>query len=360
MQLSLAPSTPLAPLRPAGAAEEEQFAHDLALMLRAGLRLLEALQAQHDRDGASVRRALPGLQAALQQGLPFSRALADTGLFSTGLVACVRASEATGNLADSLERFAINARRLREWRSRLLSASVYPLLLTAVAAVVVLFLLMYVVPRFALVLDGVGQDMPAASRALIAVGLALSAVQGPVLLALALAGAAAAAWLWHALRTGRLGRWLMDRLAALPGVGPYVHAYGLTQLARSSGMLVRAGIPVLKALAMCRDLLPTRDRARLDQALHVAQSGAPLPQALRDAALFDELSFRVLKVAQQTGQLDVALDRVAELHEDALGRALDRLSRLVEPLLMLGIGTVVGGIVVLMYMPIFQLAASIR
>jgi general secretion pathway protein F len=340
--------------------EEELFAHDLGLMLRSGLRVPEALQAMADREGGTLRQSLPPLSQALQQGRPLSQAMADVGAFGTALTACVRASEATGDLGSSLDRFAQNARRLRELRVKLVSASVYPLVLVAVATLVVLFLLLYVVPRFATVLEGAGGDLPTLSRALIALGGAMQMVQWPLLLSLAAGVLLGSSWLWRASRERRLGAWLADVTARVPGLAPYVRAWGLAQLARSGGMLVRSGIPALKALRMCRELLPGQDRLRLDRALAAAGAGAPLAQSLHDSGLLDSLSFRVLKVSQQTGQLELALDRVADLHDDQIARALERISRLIEPLLMLGIGTVVGGIVVLMYLPIFQLAASIR
>ena len=124
-------------------------------------------------------------------------------------------------------------------------------------------------------------------------------------------------------------------------------------------MLVRSGVPVLKALAMCRELLLGADRAGLDKALAAASAGAPLAAALHEQDIVDTLGLRVLRVSEQTGQLDVALDRLADIHDQQLERAIERAGRLIEPVLMLGIGLAVGGIVVLMYLPIFQLAASV-
>lgn len=280
--------------------------------------------------------------------------------FSPSLLACIRASEVTGDLGDSLQRFAQDAARIRVLRSRLISACVYPALLIGVATLVVLFLLMYVVPRFAVVLESSVKDMPFMSRLLIDVGSALATVQMPLLALLGALLVAAVVALWRGLRSGQLGAWAIDGAARLPWMRAYLRAFGLAQLSRSAAMLVRSGVPALKALRMCHGLLPSIDRPRLDQALAAATAGAPLSRALHEAGLFDALGFRVLKVAEQTGQLDAALDRVADLYDSLLERALERLGRLIEPVLMLVIGTVVGGIVVMMYLPIFQLAASIR
>jgi general secretion pathway protein F len=340
--------------------DEEQFAHDLTLMLRSGLNLIEALRTVAERQHGSAAGAMHRLLEALRQGEPLSSALQSSGQFSTAMLACVKASELTGDLADSLGRFAQNATRLRQLRSRLVSACVYPALLITVASLVVLFLLMYVVPRFALVLESAARDMSPMSRVLINVGMALSNVQLPVLLGL-LGIAGAIGWVvLRAMRAGKLGSMMLGLAARLPGLRGLVRTYGQAQLARTGAMLARSGVPALKALAMCRGLLAPPDQLRLDRALAAATNGAPLAPSLHDAGLVDNLGLRVLRVAEQTGALDIALDRLADVHDAVVERALERLTRVIEPVLMLAIGTVVGGIVVLMYLPIFQLAASIR
>ena len=348
------------PVRAAGAPiDEERLAEDLSLMLKSGLTLLESLKTLRERAVAGANFRLNAVIVQLSQGETLSAALAQAGGCKAALVACVKASEMTGDMADSLQRYAANAARVRVLRSRLVSALVYPAMLVSVATCVVIFLLIFVVPRFALVLESSGHDMPATSRALIAVGRALNSVPD-----LAWLGAAAAAvWgvvsLVRAARERRLEARLTDLAARVPGVRDVVRAFGHSQFARSTAMLVRSGVPALKALRMCRDLLVGADRQGLDRALAVASAGAPLAQALHDQQLVDTLGLRVLRVAEQTGELDAALERLADVHDRALERTLDRVSRLIEPLLMLGIGLVVGGIVVLMYLPIFQLAASI-
>ena len=114
------------------------------------------------------------------------------------------------------------------------------------------------------------------------------------------------------------------------------------------------------AMAMCRELLVGADRQGLDLALASASAGAPLAAAMHEQNLVDMLGMRVLRVAEQTGALEPALERLADLHDRELERTLDRVGRLIEPLLMLGIGLVVGGIVVLMYLPIFTLMEQVQ
>jgi general secretion pathway protein F len=160
--------------------DEEQFARDMSLMLRSGLSVMEALNTSRERSSGAAARSIDGLVSRLNQGESLSQALQGSGAFSPALLACVRASELTGDLGESLERFSGNAMRMRVMRSKLVSALVYPMLLIGVAFLVVLFLLVYVVPRFAMVLESTQQELPALSQVLIVIGHTLNGVQGPV------------------------------------------------------------------------------------------------------------------------------------------------------------------------------------
>jgi general secretion pathway protein F len=340
--------------------DEEQFARDMSLMLRSGLSVMEALNTSRERSSGAAARSIDGLVSRLNQGESLSQALQGSGAFSPALLACVRASELTGDLGESLERFSGNAMRMRVMRSKLVSALVYPMLLIGVAFLVVLFLLVYVVPRFAMVLESTQQELPALSQVLIVIGHTLNGVQGPVWGGLGAVFALGAWRIWSISRSGQLAGAAVSLATRLPWLSGLVRAFGLGQMTRSAAMLTRSGIPALRALAMCRDLLTPPDRPALDQALSNASAGAPLAQSLHTEGLLDNLGLRVLRVAEQTGALDLALDRLADIHETHLERQLERAGRLIEPIVMLGIGLVVGGIVVLMYLPIFQLASSIQ
>jgi len=358
-ELALRKQPAAKPLSPTAVIDEERFAEDMSLMLNAGLSLMDSLKTLRERAAGSASHPLTGVITRLTQGETLSQAMQGSAAFRPALIACVRASEMTGDMVASLARYASNAARLRALKTRMVSALVYPLLLISVAAGVVIFLLVYVVPRFALVLESSGRDMPASSQALISIGRALNAVPTSAWLALL----ALLVWggysIWEAARERRLEASLTAFAARIPGVREIVRAFGHSQFARSGAMLVRSGLPVLKAMAMCRELLVGADRQGLDLALASASAGAPLAAAMHEQNLVDMLGMRVLRVAEQTGALEPALERLADLHDRELERTLDRVGRLIEPLLMLGIGLVVGGIVVLMYLPIFQLAANI-
>lgn len=328
-------------------------------MLRSGLGVVEALETFQER-GSAASSVSGEMLERLQTGESLAAAMTSCGQFSAGLLACVRASELTGDLGESLARFAGNAARLRQMRSRLVSALLYPALLVAVACLVVLFLMAYVVPRFALVLESSQQELPWLSQLLILVGHFLHRHQTELWLVLGTSAGAGAWVLWFQMRSGRMAQHLGSLAARTPGLSALVRSFGQGQMTRTAAMLVRSGIPALKALAMSRDLLWGADRVSLDRALAASTAGAPLASSLHQAGLIDGLGLRVLRVAEQTGALELALDRLADVHDARLDRQLERAARLIEPVVMLLIGLLVGGIVVLMYLPIFQLAAGIQ
>jgi len=342
------------------AVDDEQFAQDLSLMLDSGLNLLDGLKTHRERCGTGTALVLDRVQHSLQEGETLSAAMQIAGGFKPTLVACVRSSERTGDMAQSLRRYAANAARLRKMRAQIMAALIYPVLLVSVAVCVVLFLLLYVVPRFAVVLESTGQDMPWMSQMLIALGRSLNEMPPAAWVVL---GAMAVYGVWFvvmAARRGRLEAVLTEWGARVPYVRDLVTTFLRSQFIRSVGMLVQSGVPVLKALSMCASLLLRVDQDRLERVLVSAGSGQSLAQALHEEQLVDTLGLRVMRVAEQTGQLHTALDRLADILDQAVERAIERVGKLIEPLLMLGIGLVVGGIVVLMYLPIFQLAAGLQ
>jgi general secretion pathway protein F len=338
--------------------EVGSFAQELAALLDAGLGMVEALSTLGAKAASSApRQVYRRLAQTVTEGLPLSQALArEGGLFPELLVAAVAAAEHTGDLPTALRRFAENQAALRALRGRFIGAAIYPAVLLAVASIVVVFLLGVVVPRFALLIDAAPRDVPLASRVLLAWGTAVAA--HPWLLAagaLAVA-AAAAAFIVHGQRTG----WRLLGLQRMWVIGPLVRTFRQAQFFRTAAMLVGGGIPALRALTMCGALLTPEDQRGLDSAIASISEGQPIGVALAASGVADVVAERMLEVAGRTGRLADAMARIASFQESDLERALDIAARLIEPALMIGIGLVIGGIVVLMYLPIFELAAGLQ
>ncbi|KWO49691.1 type II secretion system F family protein [Burkholderia territorii] len=332
----------------------DMFARELAALLDAGVGLVDALRTL----GGSSRREASAqvyrdLLRHLEEGQSLSMALEHASpIFPPVLVACVKASEQTGGLADSLTRYSVNSATLRELRARVVSAAIYPTVLLFVGAAVVLFLLGFVVPRFATLLEHSGRELPLMSRLLMAWGSMVHA-HGAGLAALAVA-------VGVALRRPALRNWLADRLLALPGIGQHFRVFRQSQFYRTTAMLVDGGIPAIRAFDLARGLVGRADQAALAAALQQIRNGAKVSEAFQHAGLADAIGYRLLTVAEKTGGLGPVLDRIAAFQEAQVSRTIDLISRLIEPAMMIVIGVVIGGIVVLMYMPIFEIASSIQ
>jgi general secretion pathway protein F len=163
---------------------------------------------------------------------------------------------------------------------------------------------------------------------------------------------------WAVRRPGARAR-ALGVLARLPGVQDRARIYRLSRLYRTIGLLLLSGIALSKAMQMARDTVAAGERPALDRARRALEEGHPLSEALRVEHLSTTIADSLMRVGEQSGRLGDMLDRAAQFHEDEFARWIDAATRLVEPLLMVAIGLVIGAIVVLMYLPIFELAGSL-
>lgn len=335
-----------------------QFAQELRSLLDSGVSLIEALETLGEKEPrAQTRQVFEHLAGMLAEGRTFSAALESNGtVFPALFVATVRASERTGDLGYALARFVAYRQQQELVRGRLINAAIYPALLLAVGSLVILFLLAYVVPRFASVYADIGGDLPLLSQWLLAAGTALDRHA----LAFALAAAGLIAALVLAARTRAAAAWFGAALWKLEFVAARLLTYQLARFFRTCGMLVRGGVPVVTALAMSEGLLQAHLRPALRSAVTRVREGQPLSAALETARLTTPVIQRMLRVGEKTGDLGVMMERIAVFYDAEVERAAEWLTRLVSPLLMLAMGLVIGAVVVLMYLPIFQLAEQVR
>ncbi len=334
------------------------FSQELTTLLNAGLPLIDALESLAEKaPGAGARKVLDALVRQLYEGRSLSQALGQQPrVFPALYVALVQSSERTGALGDALARYIGYRQRLDLVRQKLVGASVYPLLLLLVGGGVVLFLLGYVVPRFSLVFEGMGSELPWLSRVLMQIGLFLHAQQVP--LALGTVGAISALVLLR--RHPWVRRWAARQLRRMPALHQRLMMYELARFYRSLGILLQGGIPILTAMGMARGLLGSTSAQGLEQASQRVGEGLPLSDALEAAKLVTPVSLRLLRAGEQSGNLGEMLERCADFHDQEIGRWVEWFVKLFEPLLMTFIGLLIGLIVILMYMPIFELASSIH
>jgi general secretion pathway protein F len=332
------------------------FSQDMATLLEAGVTVKEAIAALTQKETSPPKlQVLRGVSTAISHGLSFSGALAQARAFPELLIATVAASEETGDLATGLARYAKHQQSLRTVRDRVVGACVYPLLLLVVGSLVVALLLGVVVPRFATLIDSTGKELPFLSKVLMGWGHLVDAQPWiPVLLLGAIVASMAAAFVQFKNPTLRK-KWL----ARIPGVAKVVREFAHLQMYRTTAILTARGITIHRALVYSKEFLSPADQARLATALADMTQGLSVSNALGNSGLSDIVAISMLNVAERTGAMPEMLDRIADFYERSLQRNIDMVSRLIEPILMIIFGVVIGGIVILMYLPIFDLASSI-
>lgn len=334
------------------------FSQQLLVLLNAGLPLVDSIQTLAEKERrADFRTLLERLVGTLRQGLPFSAALEQfPHTFSSLYVATVRASERTSSLGSSLARYVEYENQLDALRKRLVNASIYPALLVSVGGLVSLFLMLYVVPRFSRVYEERAADLPLFSKLLLAWGKLIEGhgflVVG-VLFGLVIAGI-------YALRTAPVRAALSNALWRLPAIGEHLKVYQLARFYRTIGMLLRGGVPLVGALDMGAELLHPALRERLDAARRAISEGRQVSASMEGNGLTTPVALRMMAVGEQSGNMGEMMDKIAVFHDEEISRWVDWFTRLFEPILMALIGLVIGAIVILMYMPIFELAGSLR
>lgn len=336
--------------------------HDLALwcrelraLLQAGLSIVEALDALSAAAGTgSVYEAL---LARLREGKALSTAMHDVGGFPPLLVASVRASERTSDLTHALDAYLRFDDMVGGLRRKVISAALYPALVVGLGGLIAIFLLLVVIPRFAALYGESGADVSIATRGLLAFSAGLSA--RPWLVPVTLAGlAVAGAWAATGGRPRRAAAWVVG---AWPWLGRQVGHFERARVYEALALLVHGGYSLHEALGVCLTLAQgPAAQAQLTQARQRIEQGASASAGFQAAGLTDAVTERLIRAGERGGDFDRVLRAIAERHRQAFETFVERATRIVEPVLLLGVALMVGSMVVLLYMPVFDIAASVR
>jgi general secretion pathway protein F len=332
------------------------FSQELLALLAAGLSLPETLETLAEKESrAEHRRVFEQLRDALFEGQPFSRALERfPEHFPPLYVSTVRASERTGDLGEALARYIDYQARVDQVKKKVVSASIYPAVLIVVGGLVTLFLMAYVVPRFSGIYAESNRELPWLSRLLLQWGQLLNDHGGLVAAALLAAVAGAIVGFRH------LSRLAFAAASRVPAIAERILVYQLARFYRTVGMLLSGGTPLPQALGMVSGLLTPALRDRLAVGIRRVREGAGISVALEAAGLTTPVALRMLRVGERGGNMAEMMERIAVFYDDDIARWIDWFTKLFEPLLMAAIGIVIGVVVVLMYLPIFELAGSLQ
>ena len=334
------------------------FSQELLALIEAGLNLLEAIEALTEKElRPGIRQVLQGVLGSLNEGQPVSAAMEKfPAAFPPLYVAALRASEKTGGIAESLRRYITYQVKVEQVRKIVISASIYPVILIVAGGLITLFLMGYVVPRFAHIYEEVGGEMPVLSRLLLSWGAFLEQRGGWLLTILgSLVGTGI-----YLLTRQSVRRRLMEWVWSIPALGERLRIIQLSRFYRSLGMLLVGGIPVLRGLDMVSGLLVPSLQLKMQRAAELIGQGQPISVAMEQCDLSTPIALRMLRVGEQSGRMGEMMERIAVFFDEETARWIEWFTKLFEPLLMMVIGLVIGLVVVLLYMPIFDLAGSIQ
>lgn len=343
---------------PAGRLDVQWWCRELRTLLGAGMTVVEALETLNAQQSSGQRAAVQaGLLRALREGQALSKAMRSAGVFPAVLVAGVTASERTSTLVSALDDYLRYASVLDKLRKQVVSAAIYPAIVSSLGALIALFLLLYVVPKFSRMYGDFHGQASGVTETMISLSRLLRDDSELLLLAVALV-AVLAAWGW---RSGLLMRAAGAGLARIKPLERQWNHFRLAKLYQSLALMFRGGYTLDDALEVCEGLgLGGSVATGLPRARFALRQGKAVSVAFGEAGLTEAVSQRLLAVGERTGGFDAVLQTIAERHGEAFTTFVERATRVVEPLLLLIVALVVGGIVVMMYMPIFDIANSVR
>lgn len=329
------------------------FTGEFAVLLRAGLPIDRALKVLIDMSADSASRALlEDMLATVKSGKGLSHAMqAHGGMFDEFYISMIRSGEASGNLADILTRLAAQLERAKEVRSNVVSALIYPAILALVAVISVTLMLGFVVPQFEELFADMGQALPVLTQIVVSAGNVIKD-WGLLIIVIAI-GVVFVARQWLATVEGR--DWFDHKMLQFPILGGVVLKYEIARFSRTLGTLLGSGVSLLQALNIS---VGTVTNGEVKKALVVlapeVKRGGPISHALAEANLFSPMMIQMIRVGEESGQLDQMLLELARVYDDEVAAGVKRSLTLLEPVLILLMGGMIGVIIVAILMGILS------
>ncbi len=330
------------------------FTRQLATMVDAGLAIVQSLQALAEQTTNKVMRdVIHDVCARVGSGDSLSEALQKhPKAFSRLYVCMVGAGERGGLLAEILARLATYLETTARLRKKVKSAMMYPTVVTVVAILITIFLLVKVVPVFGQIFKSFNATLPAPTLYLISIS---EFVKHYLLVFLLLGGAAAYGWYYFIQTPYGRQFWDSQRLR-LPILGVIAHKLCLARFTRTLASLIRSGVPILEVLQIVSQTVGNvvMEKAIKSAALDI-ERGESIATALSRHPVFPSMIIRMVTAGEQTGKIDNMLERIADFLDDEIETTLAGLTALIEPILIVFLGVVIGGMVICMFLPIFKL-----
>ena len=335
------------------------FTRQLATMFSAGLTLERAIQSLGaEEKHRKFKKVLNSVSENIRKGLNLSESLArHPGVFNTLFIAMVKAGEVSGNLNEILEQLSSYLENLDDTRRKVKSAMNYPIFMILFLIAMLMVMLLVIIPKFSQVYSQLGAGLPAATRKMIDLSNWFGANIGFIAFLIFLVFSI----LWLVSKTQRGGFALDTLLLRIPVFGALIEQSILNKFCKTFGILIGAGVPVLETTALLRKVVDNKVYAKaIDDASDLIRDGYNISTALRRTEVFPSILLQLASTGEDTGELDDLLDRAADYYQKQVDALVERMTTLIEPLLILLVGGIIALMVVLTYLPVFHLGSALQ
>jgi type IV pilus assembly protein PilC len=336
------------------------FARQFATMIAAGVSVVTALVTLEEQtDDKYLAEVIADVRSDVEGGVILSKALArHPKVFSRLFVAMVESGESSGTLDAVLDRVAVQIEKETQIKRRVKGAMIYPAVVLTFASLVLTFMLLFIIPVFVKVFDQLHGNLPMLTQIVMQASYALRHwwfVIFPAIAGLIFA--------FRRLKQTEQGRQLWDRfkLRIPMHIGEVVHKIALARFSRTLSTLISSGVDIIKALeitgATAGNWVVEQSLAQIKTRVH---EGVPISQPLQEDPVFPPMVGQMVKIGEETGELDGMLGKVADFYEDEVDTSIQSLTSIIEPLLIICVGAMVGTIVISMYLPMFKMLTLIK
>jgi type IV pilus assembly protein PilC len=335
------------------------FTRQLATMYSAGLTLERAIRglASEERH-PKMKKVLKNVGENIRKGLSLSEALQrHPGVFSTLFVSLTKAGEVSGNLDEILDELATYLENLDDVRRKVRSAMTYPIFMVVFLFAMMSAMFMWIIPMFSDVYVQLGANLPAATRKLVSLSEWISINFSTVVLSLF--GVAVGLWL---VSKTRRGGYIIDSIKLrTPIFGSLLNQSILNKFSKTLGILLNAGVPVIESMNLIAKIVSNRVyEVAIGDATEYIRDGFNITSALRRTEVFPPILLQLSATGEETGELDTLLDKAADYYYKQVNALVERMTTLIEPILILMVGIIIGVMVVITYLPVFYLGAALQ
>ena len=335
------------------------FNQELATLLKAGMPLVQSLDILRRRATNPVFKAvLDDVNDRVRAGSSLSESFEAHGALFPGVyTASLLAGEKSGNLEQVIRRYVSYVKVVANVKRKTVSALIYPLILLALSMVVVSIIMLRVVPAFGEFYSQFGEDLPLSTRVIVAISSFASSYFLPIVIVVALV--AVGAWQW--LQRPGKREWFDRMVLRLPGLGGIAQKFATSQAARTLATLLGGGIPLVNAIDVSARSIRNQYMAHeLRSAAQQVREGRALALAMSDSGAFPDVAIKMVEVGESTGALQEMLNSLADFYDEEIETNLGRFVTLVEPILLIVMGLVIAGLLLSLYMPLFNLSNALR